>query len=114
MAAARADATVVRCNVCSATTRSTSPEGRERADDRRSGFACCSEARALGSVQLGLSGGEPLVRDDVEAIADEAHRLGYYTNLDHFRCGTERERLSELKRVGLDHIQLSFQDSTGR
>jgi pyrroloquinoline quinone biosynthesis protein E len=70
------------------------------------------EARALGSVQLGLSGGEPLVRDDVEAIADEAHRLGYYTNLITSGVGLSRERLSELKRVGLDHIQLSFQDST--
>lgn len=70
------------------------------------------EARALGSVQLGLSGGEPMVRDDVEAIADEAHRLGYYTNLITSGVGLSRERLSELKRVGLDHIQLSFQDST--
>src|SRR5688572_11258244 len=70
------------------------------------------EARALGSVQLGLSGGEPLMRDDVEAIADEAHRLGYYTNLITSGVGLSRERLAELKRVGLDHIQLSFQDST--
>ncbi|MFC4313449.1 pyrroloquinoline quinone biosynthesis protein PqqE [Steroidobacter flavus] len=70
------------------------------------------EARALGSVQLGLSGGEPLVRDDVEEIAAEAHRLGYYTNLITSGVGLSRERLTELKRVGLDHIQLSFQDST--
>jgi pyrroloquinoline quinone biosynthesis protein E len=70
------------------------------------------EARALGSVQLGLSGGEPLVRDDVEEIAAEAHRLGYYTNLITSGVGLSRERLAELKRVGLDHIQLSFQDST--
>ena len=39
------------------------------------------EARALGAVQLGLSGGEPLVRDDLETIVAEAHALGYYTNL---------------------------------
>lgn len=70
------------------------------------------EARALGSVQLGLSGGEPLVRDDVEAIAAEAHSLGYYTNLITSGVGLSRERLTELKRSGLDHIQLSFQDST--
>ena len=70
------------------------------------------EARALGSVQLGLSGGEPLVRDDVEAIAAEAHTLGYYTNLITSGVGLSRERLTELKRAGLDHIQLSFQDST--
>src|SRR5580698_3246806 len=39
------------------------------------------EARALGSVQLGLSGGEPLVRDDLEIIVGEAHSLGFYSNL---------------------------------
>jgi pyrroloquinoline quinone biosynthesis protein E len=39
------------------------------------------EARALGAVQLGLSGGEPLARDDLEEIVAEAHRLGFYINL---------------------------------
>ncbi|HEY1491096.1 MAG TPA: radical SAM protein, partial [Steroidobacteraceae bacterium] len=38
------------------------------------------EARALGAVQLGLSGGEPLLRDDLETIVAEAHRLGFYIN----------------------------------
>jgi pyrroloquinoline quinone biosynthesis protein E len=39
------------------------------------------EARALGAVQLGLSGGEPLTRDDLVPIVAEAHQLGFYTNL---------------------------------
>ena len=39
------------------------------------------QGREMGAVQLGLSGGEPLVRDDLEEIVAEAHRLGYYTNL---------------------------------
>ncbi len=39
------------------------------------------EARALGAVQLGLSGGEPLVRDDLEELVAEARALGFYTNL---------------------------------
>ena len=45
------------------------------------GCACCAQGRALGAVQLGLSGGEPLLRDDLEVIVAEARRLGYYTNL---------------------------------
>ena len=72
------------------------------------------EARALGSVQLGLSGGEPLVRDDLEAIVGAAHRLGYYTNLITSGVGLAEPRLAALKEAGLDHIQLSFQDSTRR
>ena len=72
------------------------------------------EARALGSVQLGLSGGEPLARDDLETIVAAAHRLGFYTNLITSGVGLTEPRLQALKEAGLDHIQLSFQDSTRR
>jgi len=70
------------------------------------------EARALGSVQLGLSGGEPLVREDLEVIVAAAHRLGFYINLITSGVGLTEARLGALKEGGLDHIQLSFQDST--
>jgi PqqA peptide cyclase len=70
------------------------------------------EARALGSVQLGLSGGEPLSRDDLEPIVAEARRLGFYTNLITSGVGLNERRIRALKSAGLDHIQLSFQDST--
>ena len=72
------------------------------------------EARALGSVQLGLSGGEPLLREDLETIVTAAHRLGFYTNLITSGVGLTEPRLQALQRAGLDHIQLSFQDSTRR
>ena len=35
------------------------------------------EGRELGAVQCGFSGGEPLLRDDLEALIAEARRLGY-------------------------------------
>jgi PqqA peptide cyclase len=70
------------------------------------------EARALGAVQLGLSGGEPLARDDLEIIVAEAHSLGYYINLITSGIGLTEARIATLKRAGLDHIQLSFQDSS--
>ena len=72
------------------------------------------EARALGAVQLGLSGGEPLVRDDLETIVAGARRLGFYTNLITSGVGLTEPRLQALREAGLDHIQLSFQDSTRR
>ena len=71
-----------------------------------------TQARALGAVQLGLSGGEPLVRDDLELIVAQAHDLGYYINLITSGVGLNEQRLQALKQAGLDHIQLSFQDST--
>jgi PqqA peptide cyclase len=70
------------------------------------------EARALGAVQLGLSGGEPLERKDLETIVAEAHALGYYINLITSGVGLTETRIAALKAAGLDHIQLSFQDST--
>jgi pyrroloquinoline quinone biosynthesis protein E len=70
------------------------------------------EARELGAVQLGLSGGEPLTRDDLEVIVAEAHALGYYTNLITSGVGLSETRIVNLRAAGLDHIQLSFQDSS--
>jgi pyrroloquinoline quinone biosynthesis protein E len=70
------------------------------------------EGRELGAVQLGLSGGEPLLRDDLEVIVAEARRLGFYTNLLTSGVGLTAERAAALKAAGLDHVQLSFQDST--
>ena len=70
------------------------------------------EARALGAVQLGLSGGEPLAREDLEEIVAAAHALGFYINLITSGVGMTEARMEKLKVAGLDHIQLSFQDST--
>jgi pyrroloquinoline quinone biosynthesis protein E len=70
------------------------------------------EARALGAVQLGLSGGEPLAREDLEEIAAEAHALGFYINLITSGVGMSAARIAALKAAGVDHIQLSFQDSS--
>jgi pyrroloquinoline quinone biosynthesis protein E len=70
------------------------------------------EARDLGATQLGFSGGEPLMRDDLETLAAEARRLGYYSNLITSGVGLNERRIAALKEAGLDHIQVSFQDST--
>jgi pyrroloquinoline quinone biosynthesis protein E len=70
------------------------------------------EARAAGSVQCGFSGGEPMLRDDLEVLVAEASRLGFYTNLLTSGVGFTAVRAAALKQAGLDHVQLSFQDST--
>ncbi|MGB4246980.1 MAG: pyrroloquinoline quinone biosynthesis protein PqqE [Pseudohongiellaceae bacterium] len=70
------------------------------------------EARALGAVQLGISGGEPLVRKDAEILVAEASKMGYYVNLLTSGVGLTEERIAAFKAGGLGQIQLSFQDST--
>lgn len=68
-----------------------------------------AEARGLGAIQLGLSGGEPLLRKDLEIIVAEARQLGFYSNLLTSGMGMDEARIGTLKDAGLDHIQLSFQ-----
>ncbi len=69
------------------------------------------DARKIGSLQLGFSGGEPMLRPDIEELVGEADNLGYYTNLITSGMGLSKDRLKELKRVGLKQIQISLQHS---
>ncbi len=69
------------------------------------------EARAMGATQLGFSGGEPLVRRDLETLIGHARELGYYTNLITSTVGMDEPRIKAFKAAGLDHIQVSFQAS---
>jgi len=68
------------------------------------------EAEDLGVVQLNLTGGEPLLRRDLEALVEGARALDLYTNLITSGIPLTRERLAELKRRGLDNVQVSIQD----
>ena len=70
------------------------------------------DARKLGALQLGISGGEPLLRDDIEDIVIEANHLGYYSNLITSGVGLTEKRIDAFKSGGLDHIQLSMHDIT--
>ena len=67
------------------------------------------EGRRLGSLQLGFTGGEPMLRKDLEVLVGEADRLGYYTNLITSGVGLNEKRLQALKKAGLKQIQLSIQ-----
>lgn len=69
------------------------------------------QARKMGATQLGFSGGEPLVRPDLEELIQEARHLGYYTNLITSGVGMDEARVKRFKDAGLDHIQISFQAS---
>ena len=69
------------------------------------------QSRKMGATQLGFSGGEPLVRKDLEILIKEARSLGYYTNLITSGVGMDESRIVAFKEAGLDHIQISFQAS---
>ena len=67
------------------------------------------EATELGVLQVGFSGGEPLVRRDLAELVRGAREAKLYTNLITSGVGLHESRASELREVGLDSVQLSFQ-----
>jgi PqqA peptide cyclase len=69
------------------------------------------EAAALGVLQVHLSGGEPAARRDLVAITAAARDAGLYTNLITSGVGVTRKLLGALSDAGLDHVQVSIQDS---
>jgi PqqA peptide cyclase len=70
-----------------------------------------SEAADLGVLHIHLSGGEPAARRDLEEIVAHCAKVGLYTNLITSGIGLTKERVSQLGKAGLDHVQLSIQDS---
>jgi len=70
-----------------------------------------SEAADLGVVQLHLSGGEPVVRKDLPALIRHARECDLYTNLITGGTLLNEENLQQFRDCGLDHIQLSLQDT---
>ena len=69
------------------------------------------EAAALGVLQVHLSGGEPGARRDLVDITAAAHAAGLYTNLITSAVGITDKTLGALSEAGLDHVQISIQDS---
>jgi PqqA peptide cyclase len=98
----------LHCPYCSNPLELVRSEAELGTDDWKRVF---SEARRLGVLQLGLSGGEPLLRKDLEDLADSARRQGLYSTLVTSGLGLTRSRAERLKAAGLEHIQISIQDS---
>jgi PqqA peptide cyclase len=69
------------------------------------------QAGELGMLHVHFTGGEPLARQDLAQLIIGARSAGLYTNLITSGIGLNENRLQELVDAGLDHIQISFQDS---
>jgi PqqA peptide cyclase len=69
------------------------------------------QAGRLGMLHAHFTGGEPLARTDLPELVSVARTAGLYTNLITSGIGLNDQRLAALMGAGLDHIQISFQDS---
>ena len=86
-------------------------EGRADELNRRPGRACSAKPRRSACCRCILSGGEPGARRDLVEITKAAHDAGLYTNLITSAVGITKETLGKLSDAGLDHVQISIQDS---
>lgn len=68
-----------------------------------------SQAAELGVMQLHLSGGEPVLRDDLTQLIQHARAHDLYTNLITGGTLLDEDKLRRFREAGLDHIQLSIQ-----
>ena len=98
----------LHCPYCSNPLEMIRAQGEMGTEDWKRVF---TQARALGVLQLGLSGGEPLIRKDLEELAAHARGLGLYTTLVTSGLGLTRARAERLREAGLEHIQISIQDA---
>jgi pyrroloquinoline quinone biosynthesis protein E len=69
------------------------------------------EAAGLGVLQVHFSGGEPLIRKDLEVLIAHGAQCGLYSNLITSGMALTQARADALSRAGLDHAQLSLQDT---
>ena len=86
-------------------------DSRDRELDTQTWARVFREAVALGVLQVHLSGGEPGARRDLVEITAAAHSSGLYTNLITSAVGITASTPEKLVEAGLDHVQISIQDS---
>jgi PqqA peptide cyclase len=72
------------------------------------------EAEDLGVVGLNLTGGEPILRRDLEELIVGARKLDLYSNLITSGIPLSRARLETFRGLGLDNVQVSVQDVSAK
>ena len=70
-----------------------------------------SDGANIGILQAHFSGGEPTARKDLEELVNHASKIGLYTNLITSGVLINEDRLKKLYDAGLDHVQVSIQDT---
>ena len=98
----------LHCVYCSNPTQLTAASSELSTEEWISVFR---QAGKLGMLHAHFTGGEPLARNDLTELIAAARAAGLYTNLITSGIGLNEQRLQWLVEAGLDHIQISFQDS---
>jgi len=98
----------MRCLYCS---NPVNLELASRELDTATWLRVLDEAADLGIYQVHFSGGEPTARKDLEQLVRHASDIDLYTNLITSGVLLKSDDLVRLADAGLEHVQLSFQDT---
>jgi len=98
----------LHCVYCSNPLQLSGTDSELSTDEWTSVF---QQSGKLGMLHAHFTGGEPLARTDLTELITAARAAGLYTNLITSGIGLNEARLQSLVDAGLDHIQISFQDS---
>jgi PqqA peptide cyclase len=98
----------LHCVYCSNPMQLAGPKEELSTAEWTSVFQQCGK---LGMLHAHFTGGEPLARTDLTELIAAARAAELYTNLITSGLGLNEQRLQALVDAGLDHIQISFQDS---
>jgi PqqA peptide cyclase len=98
----------LHCVYCSNPLQMTAASGELPTEEWISVFR---QGGKLGMLHAHFTGGEPLARADLTELIAAARAAGLYTNLITSGIGLNEQRLQMLVEAGLDHIQISFQES---
>ena len=71
-------------------------------------------ARSLGKVKVIFSGGEPLLREDLDELVSYASRLGLRVAVATNGLLMDVERASRLKKLGLEEVSVSIESANAR
>lgn len=98
------DACTARCMHCSSNSSKRSLD--ELTTDEAKGMI--DQLVAAGVIDLGISGGEPLLRRDMLEIVAYAKRRGMTVGIASNGAKLSAERAAELAMIGLDRLQVSL------
>jgi PqqA peptide cyclase len=98
----------LHCVYCSNPLKLAGTQSELSTEEWTNVFQQCGK---LGMLHAHFTGGEPLARADLTELISAARSAGLYTNLITSGIGLSEDRLQTLVDAGLDHIQISFQDS---
>ena len=82
--------------------------------DSETWLSVLDQAADLGVLQVHFSGGEPMSRPDLPKLVKRVAERGMYSNLITSAVLLNAATLAALGDAGLDHVQISFQDSEAK